>query len=180
MKSTTQILEEQAERIAELEQDVADRDAVLADKRRLAREIDIIINGEKGAATQASLCDLVGQISDLARLQPVVGYSLGDDPETQFYDPHELAEHVESEGGDEPGFAYGLIPWHRGDLEFYATVPDARVDRREWSDGMYLGNLEIIGPFKTESEAKAAGGRVTAKRMAEWEKQEEGETGGEA
>lgn len=38
---------------------------VLADKRRLVREIDVIISGVDGAAKQASLCDLVGPIQDL-------------------------------------------------------------------------------------------------------------------
>ena len=36
-----------------------------ADKQRLVREIDVILNGEEGAAKQASLCDLVGQIQTL-------------------------------------------------------------------------------------------------------------------
>lgn len=34
---------------------------VLADHRRLVRELDVLINGE-GAAAQASLCDIVGQL----------------------------------------------------------------------------------------------------------------------
>lgn len=48
---------------------VADYEEVLTDHRRLVREIDVIINGEDGAAKQASLCDLVGQIGHLAALQ---------------------------------------------------------------------------------------------------------------
>jgi hypothetical protein len=36
------------------------------DHKRLVWEIDVIINGEAGAAKQASLCDLVGQIQKLA------------------------------------------------------------------------------------------------------------------
>jgi hypothetical protein len=42
-----------------------DYEEVLADHRRLVREIDVILNGEEGAAKQASLCDLVGQIEEL-------------------------------------------------------------------------------------------------------------------
>lgn len=38
---------------------VKDCEEVLADKRRLAREIDIALHGEEGASKQASLCDLV-------------------------------------------------------------------------------------------------------------------------
>ncbi len=47
------------------------REAIASDEQtseehqRLVREIDVIINGEEGAAEQASLCDLVGQIRQL-------------------------------------------------------------------------------------------------------------------
>lgn len=40
----------------------ADHEAVLADHRRLVRELDVLLNGEDGAAQQASLCDLVAQV----------------------------------------------------------------------------------------------------------------------
>lgn len=38
---------------------IADYEEVLADKRRLTRELDIALHGEEGAAKQASLCDLI-------------------------------------------------------------------------------------------------------------------------
>lgn len=38
-----------------------------AEVRRLAREIDVALCGEAGAAPQASLCDLVGSARDLRR-----------------------------------------------------------------------------------------------------------------
>lgn len=53
---------------AELEKVAMERDdykEVLEDKRRLARELDVIINGEDGAAKQASLCDLLSQVKTL-------------------------------------------------------------------------------------------------------------------
>lgn len=37
-------------------------EAALEDKRRLVRELDVALNGEAGAAKQASLCDLVAQV----------------------------------------------------------------------------------------------------------------------
>lgn len=37
--------------------------------RSLVRDIDVIINGEDGAAKQASLCDLVGQIEELVLIR---------------------------------------------------------------------------------------------------------------
>ncbi len=39
---------------------VAVYEEVLKDKRRLTRELDVALNGERGAAKQASLCDLIG------------------------------------------------------------------------------------------------------------------------
>lgn len=46
---------------------IADYVQYSADVDRLVREIDVIINGEEGAAKQASLCDMIGQIKKLAR-----------------------------------------------------------------------------------------------------------------
>ena len=40
---------------------VAGYEEVLADHRRLVRELDVEMNGEEGAAKQASLCDLIGE-----------------------------------------------------------------------------------------------------------------------
>ncbi len=40
----------------------ADYEEVLADHRRLVRELDVLLNGEAGAAKQASLCDIVSQV----------------------------------------------------------------------------------------------------------------------
>jgi hypothetical protein len=50
--------------LATLRAQVADYEEVLADKKRLAREIDIAIHGEPSAA-QPSLCDLIGPIREL-------------------------------------------------------------------------------------------------------------------
>jgi len=41
-----------------------DYEEVLTDHKRLVRELDVIINGEEGAAKQASLCDIVSQMKD--------------------------------------------------------------------------------------------------------------------
>jgi len=55
--SVARDLESAQLRIGELEE-------VIFDKRRLTREIDVILNGVAGAAKQASLCDLMGQIKE--------------------------------------------------------------------------------------------------------------------
>lgn len=41
---------------------IEDYEEVLADHRRLVRELDVLLNGEEGAAKQASLCDIVAQV----------------------------------------------------------------------------------------------------------------------
>jgi hypothetical protein len=56
---------------------VADYEEVLADHRRLVRELDVLLNGEHGAATQASLCDIVGQLKSKKRQR---ASKTGDDP----------------------------------------------------------------------------------------------------
>lgn len=40
----------------------AEYELVLAEHRRLVRELDVLLNGEKGAAAQARLVDLVAQV----------------------------------------------------------------------------------------------------------------------
>jgi hypothetical protein len=42
---------------------VADYEEVLTDQRRLVRKLDVLLNGQDGAAKQASLCDIVAQVS---------------------------------------------------------------------------------------------------------------------
>ena len=54
--SRIKTLEAEIERLAGLCSDYED---VLADKRRLTRELDVALHGEEGAAKQASLCDLI-------------------------------------------------------------------------------------------------------------------------
>lgn len=47
--------------------DVSDYEQVLDDHRRLTRELDVLLNGEEGAAQQASLCDLVAQLRTVVK-----------------------------------------------------------------------------------------------------------------
>ena len=41
---------------------IDDYKEVIADHKRLVHELDVALNGEHGAAKQASLCDIVGQV----------------------------------------------------------------------------------------------------------------------
>lgn len=56
-----------AQEIERLRADLADYREVHADHQRLVRELDVLLNGEDGAAKQASLCDIVGQLADWRR-----------------------------------------------------------------------------------------------------------------
>lgn len=44
---------------------IADYEQCFEDHRRLVRELDVALNGEDGAAKQASLCDIVAQVKDI-------------------------------------------------------------------------------------------------------------------
>lgn len=41
---------------------IRDMEDTMEDHRRLVRELDVLLNGEEGAAKQASLCDIVAQV----------------------------------------------------------------------------------------------------------------------
>lgn len=43
---------------------IDDYKAAFEDHKRLVRELDVALNGEDGAAKQASLCDIVSQVKD--------------------------------------------------------------------------------------------------------------------
>ena len=49
-----------------------------AEKNRLAREIDVALCGEEGAAEQASLCDLIGPARDLREMLAWCAEQLAD------------------------------------------------------------------------------------------------------
>lgn len=49
---------------------VQDYEQIFADHRRLVRELDVLINGEDGAAEQASLCDIVAQVKRECLMAP--------------------------------------------------------------------------------------------------------------
>lgn len=68
----------------------ADYEQVLADNNRLVRELDVLLNGESGAAKQASLCDLVCQIKAGAAPVPSwvsVAERLPEHEDVEFYSP---------------------------------------------------------------------------------------------
>jgi hypothetical protein len=57
----------------------SDYEATLTDQRRLVRELDIAMHGEKGAAKQASLCDLIEPARQMrAKIEAMPATTLGD------------------------------------------------------------------------------------------------------
>jgi len=46
---------------------IADYEAVFEDHKRLVRRLDVALNGEKNAAPQARLCDIVAQVEAFRR-----------------------------------------------------------------------------------------------------------------
>ncbi len=56
------LLNEAADALEDQDQLIEDYEEVNKDKKRLVRELDVLLNGEAGAAKQASLCDIVSQL----------------------------------------------------------------------------------------------------------------------
>ena len=80
------LLNEAADALEDQDQLIEDYEEVNKDKKRLVRELDVLLNGEAGAAKQASLCDIVCQVSSWKRS---AGYSDivsdgGMDPRTEY------------------------------------------------------------------------------------------------
>jgi hypothetical protein len=79
--------------IAEAENDQFDEleayKTYVDDVRRLTRELDVLINGEKGAAIQPSLCDIVSQVAAIKReadgQEPVAWMTKTGDICSQFF-----------------------------------------------------------------------------------------------
>ncbi|WP_395601178.1 hypothetical protein AB4P95_30165 (plasmid) [Pseudomonas sp. A1437] len=68
-----ELLLEDSHRNRVLAVDLAEKcDTIRADHNRLVRELDVLLNGEAGAADQASLCDIVAQVR-MARKKPGTG-----------------------------------------------------------------------------------------------------------
>lgn len=53
------------ELVADVDQRISDYNECAADHNRLVRELDVLLNGEAGAAKQASLCDIVSQVKHM-------------------------------------------------------------------------------------------------------------------
>lgn len=106
----------------------ADYEEVLTDHRRLVRELDVLLNGEEGAAKQASLCDIVAQVShegiQIKRPAPVAPL-----------DEKRLAEIRERESKATPGY----WTW----IEHSELLNEPRVWSWHYPDGTEVPETDI-------------------------------------
>ena len=91
------LLNEAANEIEANEQLIDDYEEVNKDKKRLVRELDVLLNGVTGAAKQASLCDIVSQVSSWKRSAWSAAYSDivsdgGMDPRTECRNEYYIYE----------------------------------------------------------------------------------------
>lgn len=103
-----------------------DSEEILADKRRLVRELDVLMNGEAGAARQASLCDLVAQY----RRSRIADEELRRDAERYRWI---RKEHRKYDGVTLCKVkSFGLEPWSGDDPD--AVIDAAIADEKETDD----------------------------------------------
>ena len=91
------------QQLAEVTQERDDYQEVHEDKQRLVRKLDVIWNGEAGAATQASLCDLVAQI---ARELPDVRQQLATARREVWEEAAQLCEQLYDASNDREAVFY--------------------------------------------------------------------------
>ena len=92
-------------RAAKAEAERDDYKAAYEDTKRLAREIDVALHGEDGAAKQASLCDLVHPAAEMrARLAALTAQPVAQEPVAGA--PETLRMHVKSRVVAVPGSAF--------------------------------------------------------------------------
>jgi hypothetical protein len=86
---------------------------VLADKRRVVRELDVLLNGEEGAAKQASLIDLFPQIEALVKAQAPTVLQSDKQCALEIWDSGCCAYRTKNRGRFETDKAAALIARHR-------------------------------------------------------------------
>ncbi len=108
---------------------VADYEEVLADHRRLVRELDVALNGD-GAAKQASLCDIVAQVKSMK--QEIVGLPKEQEPKYTT-NGHAIVNRTSGEEipADEPIFILRARDKHAVEVlsYYYDLVVDANHGR---------------------------------------------------
>lgn len=103
-----------------------------------------------------------------ARLAKPDAYWSDVDEETSRPDPDEFRDFMECNGCADPGVVFWCDPLVRLDREFYGVVPAAGPYLGEWTDGVYYGSTDLVGPFPTHEEAKEAADGVSKERYDEW------------
>ncbi len=78
---------------------ISDYQEFVKDQKRLVRELDVLLNGEEGAAEQASLCDIVSQVQDMKE-QSAKTYSAEDIKKMSQDQRDELVKEIIKPMGD--------------------------------------------------------------------------------
>ena len=127
---------------------------VLEDKRRLTKDLDVILNGE-GAAKQASLCDIVAQLRKTRIVQPLIGElvslrkefseseqqiaALQSDTRRLYAKTVEQAERIDELQTELEGYAWEISP----------AMAEAKMDQLFAENQKYREALEKIESMAT-------------------------------
>lgn len=124
-------------------------------------------NGEPIAMTPRQVRSMADELWSLrAKLAKPYAYWSDVDEETAQSDPLDFVEQMQWMGA-EPGCVFYADPLVRLDREWYGVVPEANG---EWTDGVYAGDLDMVGPCATRDAALADATSVTREMREAWER----------
>jgi len=140
------------------------------DVNRLVRELDVLLNGEDGAAKQASLCDIVSQVAsqhfvlvrraDVPSADEVEAIRARHDeacnPVAYSFDAHiqahtdraTLLRLLDAARAELAGVREAARPFVDVANNFQDTLPDARINTQEWA-------IPKVGDFRRLAAALA-------------------------
>lgn len=138
--------------IAALAERIQDHEEADASRRALIRDLDIALNGEEGAAKQASLCDIVSQVKSVVNWAGPILPSLDE----SVSESGAAAAAIQYALSAEEGMAF-LRCWNEGNFDSC---------RREWPDApatCYLG----VDPLLKQEGPRDAGRRAPRQILPE-------------
>lgn len=124
--------------LQEAAQRIQDHEECDNDRRRLVRELDVLLNGEAGAAKQAALCDIVGQVrremSGLAMTDAAKRLlALADDPTSGT--PTMDRQQLRSAAHELDRYYKGWLAWKRTAEEKDLAIANGnRINRSAFAD----------------------------------------------
>jgi hypothetical protein len=131
------------------------------DVNRLVRELDVLLNGEDGAAKQASLCDIVSQVAsqhfvlvrraDVPSADEVEAIRARDkayDDDRAWEDRRTLLLLLDAARAELAGVREAAEPFVEVANNFQDSLPDARINTQEWA-------IPKVGDFRRLAAALA-------------------------